>query len=73
VCVVSSRAPYLGVGRTHAHRLSNLEDLRTDKFSDMIADTDLLINDDIDSHPLLGLALKDPIKAPLWVVRRRTA
>jgi len=39
----------------------------------MVVDTYLLINDDINFHTLLGLALKKPVKAPLWMIRRRTA
>jgi hypothetical protein len=36
----------------------------------MVVDTYLLINDDINSHALLGLALKNLVKAPLWMIRR---
>lgn len=38
----------------------------------MAVDTYLLINDNIDFHTLLGLALKNPVKAPLWMIRRWT-
>ena len=38
----------------------------------MVGDTYLLINDDINFHTLLCLALKNPVKAPLWIIRRWT-
>ena len=71
--MVNGGASYLGVGRARVHNLSNLERLRTNKLSAIVADAYLLINDDINFHTLLCLALKDPINAPLRIVRRRTA
>jgi hypothetical protein len=44
--------------------------LEFDGASLMVVDTYLLINDDINFHTLLGLALKNPVKAPLWMIRR---
>jgi hypothetical protein len=38
----------------------------------MVVDTYLLIDDDIYFHTLLGLALKNPVKAPLGMIRRWT-
>jgi hypothetical protein len=39
----------------------------------MVADTYLLINNNINFHTLLGLALKKSVKAPLWMSGRWTA
>ena len=64
--------PYLGVRRAHTHGLRNLVEVRADRLLPMAAHAYLLINDDINFHTLLSLALKDSIETPFGIIRRRT-
>lgn len=52
---IDSTISYLGVIRAHSHSLGYLVQVKADA-SLMVADTYLLINDDINFHTLLGLA-----------------
>jgi hypothetical protein len=71
VSAIDSTASYLGVSRAHTHSLGNLVvRVSVERASLMVADTYLLVNNDINFHTLLGFALKNPVKAPLWMVGR---